>query len=179
VFVVCNGRVKLSASARDGKTLILRIAEAGELVGLPATLSGEPYGVTGEVLEPTQANFIPREAFLNFLRENGVAALKVAQILGQIVHAGYRDIRSLNLPRSSVGKVSKFLLDWSDRYGRRERKSQLKLTLTHEEIGQMVGASRETVTRILSDLRKKQVVQIKGSAVLIRNRSALEQLAGG
>lgn len=179
VFIVCSGRVKLSASGLDGKTLILRIAEAGELVGLPATLTGQPYGVTAEVLEPTQANFIPREAFHNFLREHGGAALKVAQLLGEIVHAGYREIRSLALPRTSAGKVARFLLDWSDRHGKGERKIQVTLTLTQEEIAQMVGASRETVTRVLSDLRKKQYVQIKGPILLIRNRSALENLAAG
>ncbi len=179
VFVVCTGRVKLSASSAEGKTLILRIAEPGELVGLPATLSGEPYGVTAEILEPTQANFIPREAFLSFLREHGEAALKVAQLLSGIVHSGYREIRSLALSRSSEEKVAKFLLDWSDRHGKGERQAQLKLTLTHEEIAQMIGASRETVTRTLADLKKKQLVEIKGSTLVIRNRAALENLAGG
>ncbi len=179
VFVVCTGRVKLSASSPEGKTLLLRIAEPGEIVGLPATLSGEPYGLTAEVLEPTQANFIPREAFLSFLREHGEAAFKVAQLLSEIVHSGYREIRSVALSRSSEEKVAKFLLDWSERHGKGEREAQLKLTLTHEEIAQMIGASRETVTRTLADLKKKQVVEIKGSTLVIRNRVALETLAGG
>ena len=61
VFVICNGRIKLSASSADGKSLILRIAEPGEVVGLPGTISGKPYEVTAEALEPIQANFIPRE----------------------------------------------------------------------------------------------------------------------
>src|SRR6266700_2382640 len=71
VFVLCNGRAKLTASAADGKSLILRIADPGELVGLPGTISGTPYEVTAEALEPLEANFIPRDAFLHFLRENG------------------------------------------------------------------------------------------------------------
>jgi len=66
VFVLCHGRVKLSTNSADGKSIIVRIADAGEVVGLPGTLSGKPYELTAEVLEPLQANFIPRDAFLSF-----------------------------------------------------------------------------------------------------------------
>src|SRR5579863_457697 len=76
VFVVCNGRVKLTASSSDGKSIILRIAGTGEVVGLPGTISGKPYGVTAEALEPTQATFMPRTPFLQVLKEHGEAALR-------------------------------------------------------------------------------------------------------
>jgi CRP/FNR family transcriptional regulator len=54
----------------------------------------------------------------------------------------------------------------------------LTLTLTHEEIAQMIGASRETVTRLFSDFKKKKLVQMKGSSIVISNRPALEILGG-
>src|SRR5215472_139944 len=73
VFILCNGRVKLSTSSADGKTLILRIADAGEVLGLAAVVSGKEYQVTADVLEPTQANFIARHDFQAFLREHGEA----------------------------------------------------------------------------------------------------------
>ena len=76
-------RVKLSTTSADGKTLIVRIADPGEVLGLPATVTEKPYELTAEVIEPTQANFIPRQEFLNFLREHGEAALRVAQQLGE------------------------------------------------------------------------------------------------
>lgn len=99
VFVICTGRVKLCVSSAEGKTIILRIAEPGELVGLPSSVSGKPYSVTAEVLEPTQVNFIPREAFLEFLRKHSDAALRVAQLLSEIVHSAYGEVRSLGLSR--------------------------------------------------------------------------------
>src|SRR5271156_5431015 len=71
VFILCNGRVKLTATAADGKFVIVRVADAGEIVGLPGTLSGKPYELTAEALEPIQANFIPRKDFLAFLKERG------------------------------------------------------------------------------------------------------------
>lgn len=179
VFVICSGQVKLSVSSAAGKTIILRIAGPGEVVGLPTTISGQPYEVTAEVLEPTQANFISREDLLQFLKKYGEAALRVAQLLSDMYHAAYEGIRSLGLSTSSAGKLAAFLLDWSDRHAKGDGKAGVKLTLTHEEIAQIIGASRETVTRLLSDMKKKQIVQVKGSSLVIRNRAALEELAGG
>src|SRR5579859_6139528 len=83
VFILCAGRVKLSTSSSLGKTLILRMAESGEVLGLPGTVTGKPYELTAEVAEPTQANFVTRADFLAFLREHGEAALRVAQQLGE------------------------------------------------------------------------------------------------
>jgi len=71
VFILCSGRVKLSTTSADGKTLIVRIADQGEVLGLYATVTEKPYELTAEVIEPTQANFIPRQEFLNFLRQHG------------------------------------------------------------------------------------------------------------
>src|SRR5437870_10131963 len=70
VFILCSGKVKLSTSSADGKTLILRVPEKGEILGLAATVSGRPYQASAEVLEPAQANFISRSDFLDFLREH-------------------------------------------------------------------------------------------------------------
>jgi CRP/FNR family transcriptional regulator len=95
VFVLCNGRVKLSTNSADGKSIIARIAEPGELVGLPGTLSGKAYELTAEALEPLQANFIPRDAFMRFLRENGEAAVRVAEILSQIYRSTLLEVRYL------------------------------------------------------------------------------------
>jgi CRP/FNR family transcriptional regulator len=59
VFVICNGRVKLSASSAAGKSLILRIADPGEVIGLPGTISGKPYEATAEAQEPTRPISFP------------------------------------------------------------------------------------------------------------------------
>ena len=111
VFVICNGRVKLSAGSADGKSLILRIANQGEVVGLPGTISGKAYEVTAEALEPIQANFIPRDLFLQFLREHGEVALRVAEILSDIYHATYQEVRCLGLSGSAAERLARFVLD--------------------------------------------------------------------
>jgi CRP/FNR family transcriptional regulator, cyclic AMP receptor protein len=177
VFILCNGRVKLSTSSVDGKTLIVRIAEPGELLGLPATITGKPYELTAEVVEPSQANFVSRTDFLNFLRAHGDVSLRVAQQLSETYHAAVAEMRSIGLSHSAAQKLARFLLDWCVAHGDGKGEIRAKLTLTHEEIAQMIGASRETVTRLFSDFKKKQLLQIKGSTLILQNKPALDLLA--
>ncbi|MFZ0466338.1 MAG: Crp/Fnr family transcriptional regulator [Candidatus Acidiferrales bacterium] len=178
VFILCNGRVKLSTSSADGKTLIVRIADPGEVLGLPATVTGKPYELTADVIEPTQANFISRADFLNFLREHGDAALRVAQQLGETYHSAVAEMRSIGLSHSAGEKLARFLLDWCASHGNGKGEIRAKLTLTHEEIAQTIGTSRETVTRLFTDFKKKQLLQIKGSTLIIPNKAGLQGLAG-
>src|SRR5947209_17826638 len=79
VYLICSGRVKLSTTSRDGKTLILRIAEAGEVLGLHATVSGKAYELTAESLQPCQLDFLRRDDFLKFLQNQGDAILHDAE----------------------------------------------------------------------------------------------------
>jgi CRP/FNR family transcriptional regulator, cyclic AMP receptor protein len=176
VFILCAGRVKLYTSSIDGRTLIVRISEPGEVLGLPATVTGAPYELTAAVIEPTQANFISRADFLNFLRQHGEVSLRVAQQLGETYHAAVDEMRSIGLSLSAGEKLARFLLDWSGKHGDGSTEIRAKLTLTHEEIAQMIGASRETVTRLFADFKKKRFVQIPGSTLIIRNKAALENL---
>jgi len=180
VFVICNGRVKLSASSADGKSLILRIADPGEVVGLPGTMSGKAYEATAEAIEPIQANFIPRGDFLQFLKEHGEAAVRVAEILSNILHATYQEVRYLGLSGSAAEKLARFLLDLTTetvgRGGESDARPRVTLTLTHEEIAETVGLSRETVTRLFGDFKRKRFVEIRGSTLIITNKSALEKI---
>ncbi len=181
VYIICNGRVKLTTSAPDGKSLILRIAEPGELAGLPGTISGKPYEATAEALEPTQVNFIARDAFLQFLRDHGEVALRVAEVLSEICHATYQEVRYLGLCGSAGEKFARFLLDLAETSERNARAAgngsrHLQLTLTHEEIAQMIGASRETVTRLFTDFKRKRLIEVHGATLILCNKDGLERI---
>lgn len=174
VFMLCTGRVKLTTCSSDGKAVITRIAEGGEVLGLSATVSGRPYMATAETLLPCQVNFIKREDFLRFLRENGEACLRVSEHLSNNYHDAFEQVRSLGLSHSASEKLAKLILEWCAKNGKENEKGiSLKLTLTHEEISQIIGASRETVTRLLGDFKKKQIIHIKGSTLIIRDKAAL------
>ena len=177
-YVLCSGRVKLSTTSRDGKVLILRMADAGELLGLSAVISGEPYLVTAETAGPCHVNFIERDAFLQLMEENGEIGLRSAQVLSRDFQGMYRDVHDLVLARSSAGKLARLLLSWSPGSPPQSRAEvRIRSSLTHEEMAQMIGSSRETVTRLLSDLRRKELIRLEGSTLVIRNRPALEALA--
>ena len=176
VFILCNGRIKLSTSSADGKSLIVRIAEPGEVLGLPATVTGKPYELTAEVIEPAQANFIARQDFLTFLREHGEAALRVAQQLGETYHSAIAEMRTIGLSHSVGEKLARFLLDLSAGHDKGKGELRITLTLTHEEIAQVIGASRETVTRLFGEFKKKQFLQVKGSTLIIKDKTGLESV---
>jgi CRP/FNR family transcriptional regulator, cyclic AMP receptor protein len=174
VFVLCAGKVKLSTTSREGKTIITKISEHGEVLGLNATISSRPYEVTAEMVEPGQANFIAADAFLQFLRDYGEVALRVAEQLSRSYYSAFEKIRSLGFTSSPGERFAKLLLGWSVERKDSSHPLDIRLELTHEEIAEMIGTSRETVTRVFSDFKRKHFIQSKGSALVIRNKSALE-----
>lgn len=176
VFILCSGKVKLSTSSADGKTLILRISDPGEVLGLAGTVCGRSYHATATVLEPAQADFIAKADFLNFLGEFGEAALRVSQQMGENYHLALAEMKTIGLSHSATEKLARFVLEWCAEHDSGNGQVRANLTLTHEEIAQIIGASRETVTRLLSEFRRKQLLQIKGHTLIIRDKAGLQHL---
>jgi len=176
VFMLCKGRVKLTVTSSEGKTLILRIATPGEVLGLHAAVSQKPYQATAETIEPCQINFVRRDDFLRFLRAHGEASIHAAQQMSKNYEVACEQIRSLGLAQSVPEKLARFLLERSAQGKPTKDGIRVTLTLTHEEIGQFIGTSRETVTRTLGEFRNKQIASLNGSTLLIQNKVALEKL---
>jgi CRP/FNR family transcriptional regulator, cyclic AMP receptor protein len=176
VFVLCRGKAKLSTSSSEGKTIITKISEPGDVLGLNAAISNHPYEVTAEMIEPGQANFITRDSLLQFLCEYGEVALRIAQQLSRNYYAAHEEIRTLGLASSPAEKFAKLLLSWETGKSATNGAYQIKLTLTHEEIAEMMGTTRETVSRLFSHFKKKQLLQVKGSTLVIRDKQALEKI---
>ena len=177
-FIVCSGKVKLSTTSKEGKVLVLKIAEPGEIIGLSAAISGESYEITAETVGPCLVNFVARDGLLRLMERSGELGLRSALAVSKEFQTTYRDIQELVLSRSSSGKLARLLLSWA---GRKSEASSQELriyaALTHEEMAQRIGASRETVTRLLSELRRKDLIALDGSSLVIKNRTALEAIA--
>ena len=177
VFILCSGRAKLTTSSREGKVLIVKIAEPGEVLGVSATILGKPYEVSAETIEPAQLNFIKRDDFLKFLSAQPEACMHTAQQLSEKYQSAQREIRSLGLAQTTGEKLAKLLLDWCERNGETTARGiRLKVLLTHEEIAQMIGTTRETVTRIISDFKRRKILDVKGSTVNILLRQTLADM---
>jgi CRP/FNR family transcriptional regulator len=175
IYLLCKGRVKMSTTSAEGKTLILKIAHPGEVLGMHEILSTTPYEITAETAQPCQLNFIKRDDFLKFLQAHGDACLKAAQHLSKDCQSAYQQIRSLGLSHSATKRLANLLLEWTATSADKIC-PKVKVALTHEEIAQIIGTSRETVTRVLADFRKRQVAVLKGSTLTIRNKAVLENL---
>jgi len=176
VFIVRKGRVKLSICSSDGRTLILRIADPGCVLGVAAVVSGRQYEATAETQEPAEISFLRNTDLLRLMRLHGEFALWVTQHISQDYASTCREIRDLILSDSASEKLARLLVGWLDQNTAARNPSQMKLALTHEEIGQMIGSSRETVSRLFAGFKKQRLIQQTGSTIVIPNRVALESL---
>jgi CRP/FNR family transcriptional regulator, cyclic AMP receptor protein len=177
VFILCSGRVKLSTTSKEGKVLILKQAEAGEVLGLSAAISGTNYEMSAETASPCQLNFIGRQDLMALLQNQSEVGVHAALWLSREFQGAYRDIHDLVLSRSSSGKLARLLLSCAPPGIQESQELHLRSAMTHEEMAQRIGSSRETVTRLLSDLKKKRLIRLEGATLVIRDRTGLEALA--
>jgi CRP/FNR family transcriptional regulator, cyclic AMP receptor protein len=177
IYILCKGRVKLSATSKEGHTLIFKITQPGEVLGLNATVSGTSYETTAETGQPCQLNFVKRDDFLKFLTEHSDACMHAAIHLSHECQQAYQHLRSF-VTTSAPERIARLMLDWSQDDSRMATAHGIKVALTHDEIGQIIGMSRETVTRTLANFREQRIAKIHGSTLLIQNMSAIQKLAG-
>jgi len=179
VFVILEGEVKLSINSSDGKRLSLRIARAGEILGLTSAVCGCPCEMTAETLYPAKIAPISRRDFLNFLMHHPEAYQTVIEEVSLQFNKACEQLRTVGLSSSAPEKLARLLLDWSQNGQTTESGTRFRFSLTHEEIGEFIGASRETVTRTLSTFKLRRLVALNGSTLTIPNRRALESYARG
>jgi len=166
LFILCSGEAKLTAGSRQGESIILRLAESGELLGLSSLIANSPYASTAETLTPAQIAFIPARKFQRFLRSHPDVALRVAEHLSMELHKSWEQARLLALAPSTRSKLAQLLLEWASQHGTVEPDGVcVPFHMTHEEIGRIIGASRETVSRLLSDFKRRHLIRVKGSSL--------------
>ena len=178
IFIVVSGEVKLSINSSEGKRLILSIAKAGEVLGLSSVLSGLPSEMTAEVLYPARIAVIDRDQFLAFMGRHPEVYQVVTQELSLQYKIACEQLRTVALSGSAPEKLARLLLDWSENGQKTESGMRFRFSLTHEEIGEFIGASRETVTRTLSTFKTRHLVAFHGSILEIPSKVALQHIAG-
>lgn len=178
IYMLCQGRVKLSTCSQDGKIIILHIAEPGEVLGLSSTVSDSIHMATAEVIEPCQVNFVRNEDFVKFLEHNADACLNAVKQLSQNYQTAHLQICSLGLSGSVADKLAKLFLGWCKTNSQDNQSIHLKISYSHEEIAEMIGTSRETVTRLLKDFKERNLISRKGSEFIIHDKKKLENTIG-
>ena len=105
IYLLCDGRAKLSICSDTGKRLTLRVAGPGEVLGLGATLSNPPYEITAELLDNSQVVFVRRKDLMKFLREHREVCMEVVRMLSQDLHGAYERVRSIGMIRTRHARI--------------------------------------------------------------------------
>ncbi len=177
VFVICHGLAKLRISSADGRTIITKIVGPGELLGLSSLISGNAYKSTAETLEASQVSFVRGDDLLGFIDTQRQGWKNAARALAQECEANADHVRALELSRSATEKLAQLILSWCAAEGKpHESACRVRMLMTHEHVAQLIGTTRETVTRILKDFRQKNLIAVKGSTIIVPDRAALESL---
>jgi len=181
VHILSQGHVKLTVSSREGRVLIIKIIDPGEILGLHNCITGSAYEVTAQTLQSSRVTFVKREDVTRLLRNNPEACLTAIQRLSRTCHEVYSQVGSVKFSPSASEKLAHFLLTLAtDGCSEQDNSNTMRveMDLTHDEIAQAIGASRETVTRALASFRKKQLANLTRTMLLVKNRAELERIAG-
>jgi len=178
VYVLSSGRAKVSISSPDGRKLIMRIAAGGDVLGLYAGLTGRPFEATAEMVEGGRVDFIPRQDLLNLLSHQQAFGIDLVEMFSRQFSDLVDHTRMLLLSESTLEKLARLILRWGRDFGEPTSEGiRVRVLLTQEEIAQTIGASRETVTRLFSVLKRDQIILVKRDALVIRDGDALAALA--
>jgi len=180
VYILRSGAASVSVSSSDGRVLIVRIARAGDLLGLNSILRSSHHDTTVRVLEPSCTDFIFRREFIDLLARSKPVNNAVLRIISKELADLTERAKSLLLSQTTSAKLAKLLLEWC------EESEQVEVGLvridkkfTHEQIAQMIGSTRETVTRLFSGFLRSQTIRINSGGILIVDPIILESIAFG
>lgn len=175
IYFIEKGRVRVTRLSPEGKTVILALLGPGDMIGEAAWEAGE-HDSYAETLEEARIFQVSREAFQNYIRENPEFGLRLIEILGGRLKQAQARIEDLVF-RQVPSRVARLLLTLAESHGRVTPSGiRVEFPLTHQEIADMVGSSRVTVTQILNKFRSSQWIEIESKRVTIHNMDALEEL---
>ena len=178
ILFLLEGEVNVSMNSPDGRRFLVGVAGAGEILGLPSAISGDPSEINAEARVPCKIASLQRKDFLDFLLKYPAAFQNVARELSLLYRQSCDRLRIIGLTTSVPAKIARLVLDWS-REGQMTRSgTEIRFILTHEEIGECIGASRETVTRALTDMKNQGLIRLNGPTMIIPSRTGLAVYAG-
>lgn len=178
VLFLVKGKVKLSINSIDGGRLILGTSVPGEILGLTSAVLGCPYDMTAEAMFPCMISSVHRKHFLDFLIDYPKSSRNVARELSIDSKRKCELLRTLGLKMTAPAKLARLLLDWSMKTEREGPGAQIHCSFTHEEIGEHIGLSRETVSRCLADLKSRGLVEQHRALWVVPDPNALAIHAG-
>lgn len=177
IFVLLSGRAKEYLTSPRGKTAIVRIARPGDLVAVEPMVSGVDYLTTVDAIEDTVARFIPKRDFMGLMLQDEGFRLKVTQQLGERCRCAYSSVRRMGFAASMPARIAHFLLQWPENGPAPKTIRGGEGGITQEEISSIVGATRETVSRVIASFRRQGWIRREGASWQIIKKDLLSDLA--
>lgn len=176
LYCINNGKVKLSQAGFEGKEQILRLAKDSDILGYRAMISGEAYSATATVIEDSKICLIPKSVFYDLLQKNSKITSGIMKLLADELREAENKITNI-AQKPVLERLAETLLMLQEYYGMEEDDHSLNITITREEIANIVGTATETVIRLMSDLRKEGMIKLDGKKIKIIKSDALLKLA--
>jgi len=177
IYIIRSGRVKITRVTEDGKEIILGLLKNGDIFGEMAILENGPRGTFAEALDSTIYYQINVEDLYRIMRRKPTVIIRLARIIGRRRLEAENSMENL-LHKGVRERLAGQLLKLSKDYGVKDsRGSMLRIKITHQDLANLIGSSRETVSLILGDLRREGVIDIEERKIIIKDEPALERIA--
>jgi len=176
LFLVHGGRIKISKVTRDGKALTLSYCGPSDLFGETCLVDGSPREEMAEAMESSILSIIGRKYFEALLAANANLGLQMTKLLAKRRLFLENKVETLVF-RDVTSKLAELLLDLADEYGVEDSRGTLiALKITHQELANLIGSTRETVSLTLSQFKRKDLVTTEGRKVIVTDSESLRAL---
>ncbi len=176
IFILRAGIVKLSKTNDEGRELTLGFYTRDALIGELGIVNEQPHDTTCEAYEDTQLLALPKADFIKVMMRHPPLAMRMIRLVGERRQKLENRVESL-LFKSAHARLAALFLDLGDTFGVRDSRGRIvNLKLTHKEIASLIGATRETVSFAILDLRKEDLIQTEGKRVILVDEVRLKAL---
>jgi CRP-like cAMP-binding protein len=178
LYCVSSGKIKLYKTGGDGRSLIVRTAQKGDLVGYRSLLAGENYNATAEMVEEGEVCFIDRATIVSMIAHNPSLAIDIIKKLSHELGESETKLREFS-QKSVRERLAELLLVFRDAVGKPSAGggTLLDQRLTREEMAQMLGSTPETVIRLLHQFQDENWLKLDGKKIILSDISGLTQAA--
>lgn len=173
MYIVLAGKVKVTKADKSGKESLLAIHQTGDFFGEMALLDGKTAPATVSAMEDCRVASVASSDFHNLLMKHDKVVRQIIQVLCARLRQAWGDLQKLSYS-SAEAKIRAGLFQLSRKYGVTDaRGTIINLKITHQEVAEMVGTARETVTRTLASLHRQGILEIDGRRIIILKPEAL------
>jgi CRP-like cAMP-binding protein len=174
-YCVQSGIIKIFQTGFDGKEQIIRFAQSGDIIGYRSVVSNEPACTTTEAIEEAVLCHIPTEILINLVKNNGNFAVELMRLtckeLGE-ANAYITDIAQKTVKE----RLAEILIHLYNEFGE-DASGVLRISLTREELSNIVGTATESIIRLLSEFKAQRYIEINGRKIKILDKPGLKYLA--